>query len=64
VRVEHLCDISEEDARAEGVDPSIVGEKWNFLEYRAGLETLWNEIYGAGSFRKNPWVWVIEFRRI
>lgn len=71
VRVERLNDISQEDALAEGMeltgweptysDPDSGGEVWtpydNFAE-------LWQSIYGVGSWLSNPWVWVIEFRRI
>ncbi len=61
VRVERLQDISVSDAIREGydgsnpspVDPSI---KW--------YADLWESIHGPGSWAVNPWVWVIEFRRI
>lgn len=63
VRVERLNNISEEDSRAEGVMPMpgaaerLVGGKLAFAE-------LWASIYGYESWRANPWVWVIEFRRV
>ena len=61
VRVERLNDISISDAIAEGydgslddpIDPSV---KW--------YSRLWESINGAGSWTQNPWVWVVEFRRI
>lgn len=64
VRVERLNDISEANARAEGAEPSIVGADLDHLKYRAGYQTLWETINGAGSWDANPWVWVISFRRI
>lgn len=75
VRVERLQDISEQDAKAEGVLPEfeidigtfVHNQKWNpesASTYRLGYKHLWNEINGNGSWDKNPWVWVIELKRL
>ncbi|MFK3702077.1 hypothetical protein ACI2JW_18165 [Serratia ureilytica] len=64
VRVEHLNDISEEDARAEGVAPSQHIITPPEALYRVGFLKLWQSIYGEESWGANPWVWVIEFRRV
>ncbi|HGW4512212.1 ASCH domain-containing protein [Serratia marcescens] len=64
VRVERLNDISEEDAKAEGVAPSQHIITPPEALYRVGFLKLWQSIYGAESWRANPWVWVIEFRRV
>ncbi|MCG3463086.1 hypothetical protein L7G72_14790 [Xenorhabdus bovienii] len=65
VRVERLGDISDDDAKAEGcwygkgdntVDPAVIPENH--------FPTLWAAIYSEESWNANPWVWVIEFRRI
>ncbi|MGL4575104.1 MAG: hypothetical protein ACRCV9_09985 [Burkholderiaceae bacterium] len=73
VRVELLQDISESDAVAEGVyfDPRMQGyvsdaEGRHFhaadpVETYAGL---WESLNGAGSWEENPFVWVIEFKRV
>jgi hypothetical protein len=70
VRVERVQEISEEDARAEGVR---VWEEWqsrdlpavlNMHDPRDAYAQLWESINGPGSWAANPWVWVIEFRRI
>jgi hypothetical protein len=63
LRVERLQDISEEDAQAEGVTESIVlpGDCGSFV---ASFGYLWESIHGAGSWAENPWVWVIEFKRV
>jgi hypothetical protein len=65
VRVERLRDISETDAKAEGITPSIVGADLDHVKYRAGFQTLWNERNAARGFgwEVNPWVWVIYFER-
>ncbi len=61
VRVERLNNISESDAKAEGMDPLFppgVGPAKYVLAYRK----LWDSLHGKGAWRKNPWVWVIEFK--
>ncbi len=61
VRVERLNSISEEDAKAEGAPTEccVIGDK-HFL----GFRSLWKSIYGDDNWQANPWVWVIEFKRI
>lgn len=58
VRVELLNDISEEDARSEGISGSST------RDLKEAYAALWLSIYGSDSWRANPWVWVIEFKRI
>lgn len=72
VRVERLNAISENDAQAEGV-AQLRGGFWKHyqpgwtqhqLSARGSFVTLWKSIYGDESWHSNPWVWVIEFKRI
>ncbi|WP_431274261.1 hypothetical protein ACQ858_19720 [Variovorax ureilyticus] len=64
VRVERLQDISEADAKAEGVQmPDGTPTPPEFWSYRQEFGRLWEEINGASSWEANPWVWVIEVRR-
>lgn len=72
VRVERLNEISEEDAKAEGID----GWNWDgdvlpFVAANQHLHPavlkyalLWQSINGPGSWDANPWVWVVTFRRV
>ena len=63
VRVERLQDISEADAWAEGCegyDDDVTGGKSGYTEYCE----LWEKINGKGSWDLNPWVWVVEFKRV
>ena len=62
VRVERLQDISEADAIAEGVRNSLHLPGGRFA--RENFEHLWWTIHGDGSWESNPWVWVIEFKRV
>ncbi|OJT47313.1 hypothetical protein [Serratia plymuthica] len=64
VRVERLNDISEEDARAEGATPSQHIITPPEALYRVGFSKLWRSIYGEESWDANPFVWVIEFKRV
>lgn len=59
VRVERLCDISEEDAIAEGSQCAGVPAS---LTNRGAFAKLWESINGGDSWKKNPFVWVLEFR--
>ena len=74
VRVERLCDISESDAIAEGIEVLGYDEGTVYRDYihdhsetndpQLSFETLWYKINGRESWNDNPWVWVIEFERI
>jgi len=80
VRVERLQEISAEDAIAEGIPVSkgvgaIDGETCygmttnsGYMRGRQGaivaFQDLWQSINGPGSWEANPYVWVIQFRRI
>jgi hypothetical protein len=76
VRVERLNDISEADCWAEGIEAcdglqdymTIIG-----MAKRMGRQiedaaptfaALWESINRAGSWDANPWVWVVEFKRV
>lgn len=62
VRVERLRDISDDDSLAEGIYPTKTGLYPG--SPRAAYEELWGSINGPGSWAYNPFVWVIEFRRV
>lgn len=61
VRVERLNGISHEDAVSEGVEGGR-GPGYDFA--RTAYKTLWESINGPGSWDANPWVWVVEFKRV
>lgn len=62
VRVERLHDISEADAIAEGCKNSLHLRGGRFAN--ENYAHLWWTLNGDGSWEANPWVWVVEFKRI
>ena len=64
VRVERLRDMSEADAKAEGASPAMYKITPPEAVYRVGFGDIWRGIYGQENWLSNPWVWVIEFKRI
>lgn len=67
VRVERLQDISEEQAMAEGVGTQAIESfRANGVDRPAGFafRDLWTSISGDENWTVNPWVWVVEFKRV
>lgn len=71
VRVQMLQSISEEDARAEGVEsefaPRWFADKYGALcgrQHRYGFASIWAGLNGEDSWHANPWVWAVSFKRI
>ncbi len=73
VRVEQLNAISEEDARAEGIidggclncgEPEPCGCANPEPDATDAFAYLWQSIYGQENWNANPWIWVIEFKRV
>ena len=61
VRVERLQEISRGDAMEEGCPfPNMAKGD----DPRRWYSDLWESINGPGSWDANPWVWVVEFKRI
>lgn len=72
LRVERLQDITEEQSMAEGVKPEPCDHArqacadigcWGDTA-KGAFGFLWESINGAGSWHANPWVWVVEFKRV
>ena len=70
IRFERLNSISESDAVAEGI---VYDPYWKSSKYEGGticenavtaFSELWESINGVGSWNANPWVWVVEFKKV
>ncbi len=72
VRLERLQDISEEDAKAEGAIAEPCDHARRTCDEigcygstaKAAFRELWESINGPDSWQANPWVWVVEFKRV
>lgn len=74
-RIERLQDASRNDAIAEGIteyisdfDKNIHTEKeideWRNRTSVENYKWLWNSLNGVESWNKNPYVWVVEFKKV
>ncbi|MEX5626110.1 hypothetical protein [Pseudomonas marginalis] len=67
VRVERLQDISRADIRAEGLQcpPELASDDAS-PNYRDWYPAAWRELWEStgGDWNANPWVWVVEFKRV
>lgn len=72
VRVERLKDISEQQALAEGIysDPAVNGmytyDGDHYTSKSDGPDRAFAELWNTtgGDWDANPWVWVVEFKRV
>lgn len=70
IRAERLQDITEADAIAEGLHRDANG-LWTWGDYPSGstspvhaYQLLWDSINREKSWDLNPFIWIIEFRRV
>ncbi|MDR4483867.1 MAG: hypothetical protein R3B95_11750 [Nitrospirales bacterium] len=68
VRPDRLQNITEEDAKADGVtvplDAVMAAAVVHDTPARLEFWHLWISIYGVESMKLNPWVWVITYYRV
>jgi hypothetical protein len=65
IRVERLQDITEADAKAEGVERTdeLTGTADDILSLRHAYSLLWDKINGkTHPWKSNPYVWVVQFK--
>lgn len=75
VRVERLQDISDKEIEAEGIDLDALADgqdRYDMCHAGSGadgrptLRTAWRHLWEStgGDWDANPWVWVVEFKRV
>lgn len=71
ITIERLQDISAEQALAEGVQPFADGgfhvedgRHYDAADPRLSFASLIESTTGDGLWNANPWVWVVEFKRV
>lgn len=78
VRVERLQDITREDVRAEGIPetwgngaiglrfPGLQPHEWDNMRWDEQWKKCWDSINAERGFdwAQNPWVWVLDFKRV
>jgi hypothetical protein len=58
VHARRLQDMTDQDALAEGIELADIAPAGR---PRQRFAMLWDEIYGAGGWERNDWVWVYRF---
>ncbi|WP_426201092.1 hypothetical protein [Pseudomonas sp. TWP3-1] len=75
VRVERLQDLSDTEIEAEGIDLDALADgqdRYDMCHAGAGadgrptLQAAWRHLWEStgGDWEANPWVWVVEFKRV
>lgn len=75
VRVERIQEISENDAKAEGVRGYVEDGCWVYEDYingrgtwcmsaKGSFLTLWESLNGYDSWERSVWCWVVSFKRV
>ncbi len=65
IRIERLQDITEKDSQDEGVSLLNLGDL-GIETNKSAFRSLWDNINASMGYgwSKNPWVWVVEFRKV